>query len=397
MRRTEWLLLLLLTAAVPVTAQRVKMLVPLNALVERARVDSNDAPTQYEVALGYWVARKYDEAERHLRQAIAIEPSTAAAYLALSYLPYARRNRLWDEEEDGKIPAEWRPVVEEAWAFRRKAFLLDPLVDLKPLALMIPPAGVLGLKGNAEAVYTYLMNGFGAFWDGQYGRAYQFLRELAGNATDEDRRQKFGSWFLWYEALAAAHANDFARATGDMRILLARAEAATAMGGGATLAFTEANHYRYTLACILDLAGESRESVELLKQALTEDVGLYPAHVRLARIYEGQHRTNGALEERRRAVAANPEDPTLLFDLGEALARAGELVEAHGVLRQAVQANPRSHRALFVLGFVAQQVGSRDEARTVYTRFLELAPSRFEAQKVEARRRLESLPTAGGP
>jgi tetratricopeptide (TPR) repeat protein len=281
--------------------------------------------------------------------------------------------------------------VEEASAFRRRAFLLDPLVDLKPLALMIPPAGVFGLKGNAEAVYTYLMNGFGSFWDGQYANAYAFFRELAGAATDQDRREKFGSWFLWYEALAAAHTNDFPRATANLRLLLARAEATAALGGGATLAFTDATHYRYTLACILDLAGESREAVTLLQQALTDDVGLYPAHVRLARIYEDQHRTNPALEERRRAVASNPDDPSLLFDLGESLARAGELVEAHGVLRQAVAANPRSHRALYVLGFVAQQVGSTEEARAAYTTFLALAPSRFNDQKTEARRRLAAL------
>jgi tetratricopeptide (TPR) repeat protein len=389
--RTFLAALALALCADPLVAQRARMVVPLNTLIERARVDSNDAPTQYEVALGYWLAKRYDDAEFHLRQAILIEPSTAAAYLALSYLPYARRNKLWDEEEDGRLPAEWQPVIEEAWAFRRKAFLIDPLVDLKPLALMIPPAGVFGLRGNAQAVYTYVMNGFGSFWDGQYARAYQFFREIAGPATDQDRKDKFNSWFLWYEALAAAHANDLPRATSNMRILLARAEAAATLGGGATLAFSDATHYRYTLACILDLGGEHREAIALLQQALTEDVGLYPAHVRLARIYEDQHRTNAALEERRRAVASNPEDPSLLFDLGESLARAGELVEAHGVLRQAVQANPRSHRALYVLGFVAQQVGSKDEARGAYTRFLELAPSRFETQKAEARRRLEAL------
>lgn len=383
--------LLLLATTAPLAAQRAKMVVPLNTLVDKVRVDSNDAPAHYEVALGYWLSKKYDQADFHLRRAIAIEPSTAAAYLALSYLPYARRYKLWDEEDEGKVPAEWQAALEEAYGFRRKAFLLDPLVDLKPLALMIAPAGVFGLKGRDEAVYTWLMNGLGSFWDGQYSRAYQFLRDMAGNATEADRKEKFAGWFLWYEALAAAHSNDFPRATTNLRILLERAESAADSSGGATLAFSSPTQYRYALACILDQAGERREAVELLKQTLTEDVGLYAAHVRLARIYEEQHRTRPALEERRRAVAANPEDPTLLFELGEALARAGELVEAQVVLRQAVQANPRSHRALYVLGFVAQQVGSKEEARTVYTRFLELAPSRFNDQKLEARRRLDTL------
>lgn len=374
----------------PLAAQRAKLLVPMDSLIQQAIRDSNDAPAHYEVALGYWLDRKYDLAEQHLRRAIAIEPRTAAAYLALSYLPYARRPKLWDEEDDGKIPKEWQAAVDEAWAFRRRAFLIDPLVDLKPLALMIPTAGALGLKGGAGAVYTYVMNGLGSFWDGQYSRAYQFLKEISGNSSDADR-EKFGSWFLWYEGLAAAHTDDFTRAETDLRIMLARAEKAAGMGGGATLAFSSANHYRYTLACVMDMEGKSKEAVALLQEALTNDVGLYMAHVRLASIYDDLHRPQAALEERRRAVAANPDDPGLLFDLGEALARAGELPEAQTVLRQARQANPFNVRALYVLGFVASQVGNNDEARDAYQQFLALAPSRFGDQKAEAERRLQAL------
>lgn len=392
MRYPAVLLALLPLLAAPLPGQRVKMLVPLTTLAERAVTDSNDAPTRYEAALGFWLAHKYDEAERQLRAAIAIEPSLAQAYLALSFLPYARREKLWDEVDKGKVPPEWVAAVNESEAFRRRAFLLDPLVDLKPLALMIAPPSAFGLGGNAKAVYTYLMNGFGAFWDGQYGTAYQFFRELAGTSTDEDRKQKFGAWFLWYEALAAAHAHDYPRAETDFRILLERAQTVSNLGGGATLAFTVANQYRYALACVLDEAGERREAVDMLKEVLTEDVGFYPAHTRLAHIYEDQHRVPAALEERRRAVATSPDDPSLLFDLGEALARAGELAEAQGVLRQAVAANPRSHRALYVLAAVAQQVGSTDEAREMYTRFLAIAPSRFADQKAAARARLDSLP-----
>jgi tetratricopeptide (TPR) repeat protein len=375
----------------PAAAQRVQLLVPLDSLEQRAVRDSNDAPAHYELALGYWYFRKYDEAEKHLRQAITIEPHTAAAYLALSYLPYARRSRLWDEEEKGKVPAEWQPVVEEAWRFRRQAFLLDPMVDLKPLALMIPPGRTLGLTGRSEAIYTYVMNGFGSFWDGQYGRAYQFFRDIAGDASEE-QRNKFASWFLWYEGLAAAHTSDYARAETDFRILLARSVAAEQMDGGATLAFSRANHYRYTLAVILAQAGKSTEAVSLLQATLTEDVGLYMAHVRLAEILEDQHRTRAAIEERRRAIAANPENATLLFQLGEALARAGELAEAQAVLRQARAANPRNVRALFVLGFVATQLGSAEEAREAYRQFLALAPSRFSVQKAEVEQHLNAIP-----
>ncbi len=382
---------LLLVAVVPLPAQRVKLLVPMDSLIERARRDSDDAPAHYEVALGYWLGRKYDLAEQHLRQAIAIDPRLAQAYLALSLLPYARRFKLWDEEEDGKVPAEWQAAVEEADRFGRLAFLIDPMVDLKPLALMIPPPGVFGLSGSRQAAYTYVMNGFGSFWDGQYGRAYQFFREIAGPATEADR-QKFSSWFLWYEALAAAHTSDFARAEADLRLLMARADTTSSKGGSrGALAFTTATQYRYALACLLDDAGRSREAVPLLQEALTSDAGLYVAHLRLATIYDDTHRTQSALTERRRAMESNPDDPSLPYELGEALARAGELAEAHTVLRQAIQANPRNVRALYVLGYVAAQVGEKEEARSAYERFLALAPSRFETQKTEVEGRLQAL------
>lgn len=80
----------LVLVATPLQAQKVKLLVPLDSLVARAQRDSNDAPAHYEVALGYWLVKQYDLAEKHLREAIAIEPKTATAYLALSYLPFAR-------------------------------------------------------------------------------------------------------------------------------------------------------------------------------------------------------------------------------------------------------------------------------------------------------------------
>jgi tetratricopeptide (TPR) repeat protein len=388
-RRVLAILLAVVLVPFPLAAQYARLTVPLAAIEEQVATDSMDPAAHYDVALGYWLNRRYDEAERHLRRAIAIEPGMARAYLALSYLPYARRSKLWEEESKRKVPAELVPVVEEASRFRRRAFLIDPLVDLKPLALMIPPAGVLGLKGNAEAFYTYLMNGLGSFWDGQYDRAYQFFRDIVGS-TPEAEHQKFAAWFLWYEALAAAHSNDYDRATTNLRVLMARTDSA-AEKGGAALVFSEANHYRYTLACVLDRAGRTSEAIQLLQEALTVDAGLYMAHVRLASIYAELKRPQASLEERRRAVAANPDDPSLLFELGEALARAGQLEEAHTTLKQAREANPNSVRTLYVLGWAAQQVGNIEESREAYQSFIARAPSLFAEQKATAARRLQEL------
>jgi Flp pilus assembly protein TadD len=102
-------------------------------------------------------------------------------------------------------------------------------------------------------------------------------------------------------------------------------------------------------------------------------------------------RPRSAIEERRRAVAANPEDPSLLFDLGIALAQVGELADAHATLRQARTANPRHVRTLYVLGRVEEQLGDTVAARETYRQFLALAPTRFGEQKAEISTRLQAL------
>lgn len=385
--------LLLLACLLPGTlaAQRATLTVPLQTIEERVATDSMDPAAHYDLGLAYWLKRRYDEAERHLRRSVAIEPKMAQAWLALSYLPYARRPKLWDEAIKGKVPPDLVASVEEAWRFRSRAFLIDPLVDLKPLALMIPSAASLGLKGNSEAVYVYIMNGLGAFWDGQYGRAYSFFQSISGNATDEDRK-KFASWYLWYEALAAAHANDFDRATANLTLLMRRFESSENVEASAAIAFSTANQYRYALACVLDRAGRAKEAVPLLEEALTLDAGLYMAHVRLANIYADLKRPQASLEERRRAVASNPEDASLLFDLGESLARAGQAGDAYVALKQAREANPLNVRTLYVLGWAAQQVGKNDEAKDAYQSFLALAPSSYAEQKATATTRLAAIP-----
>ncbi len=387
--RRVLLVLALLAPGTELAAQRMQMLVPLDTLIARAERDSLDAPAHYDLALGYWLKKKYDLADQHLRKAIAIEPKTAQAYLALAFLPYARRPKLWDEVYDGKVPAEWQAPAEEAYGFYRRAFLLDPLVDLKPLALGVPPSSTLGLSRAGRVYYEYFANGYGAFWDGQYNVAYRFFQEI-GPKTDAER-QETASWFLWYETLAGAHLGDIPRATTNLQILVDRWEKRADNSSYAVSALARANDYRYVLGCVADMASDSKEAIRLLQEVLVNDAGAFAAHSRLASIYEELHRDNAAVEERRRAVAADPENSSLLYDLGVALARSGQLSDAQAALRQAVQMNPLNARSLFMLATVAQKVDAKDEARASYERFIAIAPSRFEAQRAEARQHLAEL------
>ena len=98
-----------------------------------------------------------------------------------------------------------------------------------------------------------------------------------------------------------------------------------------------------------------------------------------------------AVAERRAAVNANPDDASLLMDLGRTLAKARNLGEAEQALHQAMDANPRDARVPYYLGRVEEQLNKPADARTAYTRFLSLAPSRYATQIADAKQRLETL------
>ena len=111
----------------PLAAQSSNRPPGLEEMQKRVAMDSNDAALH----LGRLLLEKnrHDEAERHFRQAVAIAPGRAEAYLGLSAVPYVRGDNYWKQREK----EQGREVVAKAWAesnkFQRLAFLIDPLVD----------------------------------------------------------------------------------------------------------------------------------------------------------------------------------------------------------------------------------------------------------------------------
>ena len=103
-----------------------------------------------------------------------------------------------------------------------------------------------------------------------------------------------------------------------------------------------------------------------------------------------------AVEEARRAVTANPDDPSLLVDLAEMLRDGGRLAEAEAAFRQAAQANARNPRVAYELGLVEQQVGNPSAAKQAFTRFMAIAPSGMSTEIADAKQRLAALPTSAG-
>jgi Flp pilus assembly protein TadD len=383
---------LALLPIVPAAAQRAQMLVGLDTLEARASRDSLDPSAQYGVGLGYWNAGQFDDAERAFRRSLEIEPKFAVSYLALAYLPYARRPKLWEEEAKRKVPPAWRDALAESDRNYRRTFLLDPMVDLKVVALILPPTERAEAGVNATKYQADLINGYEYFWDARYYEAFELLDRTIQRVAGKDRPEKIPERLLWYRGLAAAHADKSDVALADFRLLMDRALEREKSDSVVRFASLASNDLRYVLATLTRKAGRPDDAIALLQESLTHDLSLYMAHAQLATIHEQRMRWPEAVAERERALETNPDDPSLLLDLGTTLAKARRFAEARDALQRAMQANPRNARIPFTLGQVQMLLGDRAGARESYVRFVAIAPSYFRPQIREATETLASLP-----
>ena len=384
-RRSPFFLLILQAVLPgPAAAQQVRLSVPLGDLVTRAAVDSNDPVAHYEVGLGYLVNHLYQDADSEFHRALEVEPRFAPAYLALGLLPFARRAKLWDKDlRDRRISPDDRAALEESERLIHQAFMFDPLVELKPLGAVVPPAPriVSGISGPG-AIFGW---GIQALWVSDYGEAFRLFDRLLESERPENRRRRMPGIVYWMHGLSAAHAENYSAAVDDFQELIARATLAQDSTRLAYQPFSASNEYRYALAVILAQAGRSGEAITLLQQVLGEDLGFYMAHVRLADIYEASKSWGKAIAERKRALEVNPDDPSLLFDYGQTLLRNGDYLSAVPVLTRAAAGNPRNPRILYMLGHAALLHGDSAVAREAFTRFVAGAPRKFSAQIAEVR------------
>ncbi len=75
MKRAQWLSIALafgMGLGAPPLAAQFRLPVKLEELERRAKADSNDPAAHFNVALAYWNAKRWADAERSLRLAITI-------------------------------------------------------------------------------------------------------------------------------------------------------------------------------------------------------------------------------------------------------------------------------------------------------------------------------------
>jgi tetratricopeptide (TPR) repeat protein len=383
--------LIIAATGAPARAQ-FRLPAKLSDLENTARKDSNDAAAHYNLALAYWNAKRWDDVDRELRLAVTIEPQFAEGWLALSRLPYGRRLKLWEDVAARRVQEQDRPQLEEAYRYYRRAFIINPLVDLRIEAAARPAKSIYWTASELVAdFYDYVFGGFDDIQSGKYESAYNRFNRLVEDRLIPSEREGLPDFVYYFRGLAAAHIERWDDAILNFGLLLNRSEKAQSPDSLLYYIPIETNQYRYMLGVLHQRAGRLPEAVQYYREAIQNDIGLYMAYARLASIAESNQNWAAAVKERRAAVNANPDDPSLLLDLGKAQTNAGDLAGAEQALQQAMEANPRDSRVPYYLGIVQQQLNKKEDARASFHRFIELAPSRYARQVENAKHRLAAL------
>jgi tetratricopeptide (TPR) repeat protein len=391
MRRSSvsWILLCFLPASL-LGQGEVRIHVPLTQLQAAAVTDSNDPAAHYNLAVGLMSVRRWAAADTELRVALTLDPRFASADLALAYLPYLERPALWNEVYDGHLTPEWHARVDEAERRERAAYLIDPLVDRKILGAARPRVGWIYGANELGDVFNLLFQGLADLEDGKYDDAYQRFDRLAEmNQLHWFRERPL--WIYWYRGNAAAQLGRWDAAIADIQLLY-DAGVADEKADTTVRVPLHTNDYRYVLALFHQKAGHLAEAERLYRETLSTDVGMYMANVHLAEIFEARQQWPEAAAQREAAVAADPDDPSLLLDWGVTLGKGGRFADAEARFQEAIQAQPRDARSYFWLGVAQQQLGKGPEARTSFQHFIAVAPSRYAPQIGAARQRLAQLP-----
>ncbi len=374
--------------------------VSVSDLETMVRADSNDAVLHLRLGIAYAASGGKGDVEKAwhaLQTAVRIDPQLAAAYgemarissaefdlallsvlRTLLLVPVSQRgDSLLRSASDSLLRAKGDSFLQ----LTQRAFQLDPLMEVWPTSAYHVP---MYWKGTID-------HALHEFHNQKYQQALTEFDALITRTTKRDDPTAVPDVALWYHALAADRLGNYDLAIRDMLMLLDAAmtlEQRDSVTGQKHLSLK----YEYVLAHLRQRAGQLDEAKRLFQDVSQQNLGLYAAHIQLANMAEQAGHRDEAILERRRAIAANPDDPSLVFDLGVTLLKGEAFSQADTVLLQAIERNPRETRAYYALGLTLERLGKPAEARGAYTQFLALAPRRLDAQIADARRHLAALP-----
>jgi tetratricopeptide (TPR) repeat protein len=219
----------------------------------------------------------------------------------------------------------------------------------------------------------------------------EFARSFLGLSGDPSRdgyfmfsTRRFGAAESLFAAGLQKHPDDFPIRTYRARALfyLGKYDAAVAELEAArdTIRRSEIEHsvpvlfsvemYEFAIGIVRVQQDDFPAAKAAFERALTENLGFYWAHVRLAGAAIALHDTSAAIAELGEAVQIEGGDPVLRMYYGAVLQSAGKFDESESQLRKAIALDPRYAAPYFQLALTLQHHGMTDAAIEQYRQFL---------------------------
>ena len=364
----------LLCLSQPAVAQQLTVQ-EQEAAVQR---DSNDPVVHFNLGQAYARGGRGQDAKRQYLQAIRIDGQFAPAYTALARMTLAGGFAFRIRGRYYLIGG--RPSSDSALMMRQRAFMLDPIEELRgPDEYAFPPYW----RATIDRAMRHYRDG-----DYRFARD-QFDSVIAKMRAQQDSDPRLIS-VQWYDLLASVQVNDYPHAIDEGEAMLdrvLRAEAADSAHPSERLS----HECEWVLAHLNEKAARYQEAERLYRRAVEDNLGQYMAHVELANIYEAENRVEDAVVERQAALAADVGDAAVELQAGLTYQSAGRFAQADTVLRQAIADNPRETRSYYVLGLVDIRLGRTEDAKKFLDQFIALAPSRYTAMLSDARSQRAAL------
>ena len=146
----------------------------------------------------------------------------------------------------------------------------------------------------------------------------------------------------------------------------------------------------FSIATLLEGAGERDKAKEAYGRALQEDLAYYPAHMRLGLLALSEGDTAAAVSELAMAAELAATDPFVRYMNGWVLGKVKRPKDAVAELTKATELEPYFALPNLVLGTQYEVLEKAPEAIAAYDRFLKTA-SANDAQRQFASERLEDL------
>jgi tetratricopeptide (TPR) repeat protein len=316
-----------------------------------------DEVLQMDLVIAYSKSGDNDLAIQLLSQMIEKQPSSAAAHSGLATV-YTQQRRYQDAAREFQEALRLNPQDDLARVSYVKVLVL--LSDFKTAL----PIALDYLRRNPREFDALYLTGVIDRQLGNYSEAKDMLTKTVGMQPDHyDSRYNLG--------LVLAKSGQPAQAREQL-------EKAIQLDPTSS----EAHFQLAAVLRTLSLPDEAREQLQLYQRDIADRAKKDEAAAKAAQANESLQKGEfqKAIDLYHEALAQDPKDWQMFYDLALSLDRKGDYPSERNALEQAIELNPRFAAAHNQIGFLRQQAGQTADAENEFKTAIALDPHYAEAQ-----------------